>query len=125
MHALFFAAAPMALLAAVPASASNGGHIKQSPAVVPPQFSPRQIHGYAAALLEIQKMRQMLSARTARLGPKQAAIVKSRAQSEMIQIVKRHGLDLPDFNAISVEVERQRRLRHQVKQLMMEQLLST
>jgi len=124
MHAIFFTAAPLALLAAVPTPASSREHIKQSPAVVPPQFSPRQIHGYAAALLEIQKMQQMLAARTAKLGPEQATVLKSRAQSEMIQIVKRHGLDLPDFNAISVEVERQRRLAHQVKQLMMEQLLS-
>lgn len=125
MHAIFFAAAPLALLDAVPASASNGGHINQSPAIASPQFLPRQVHAYAAALLEIQKMRQMLSARTAKLEPEQAATLKHRAQSEMIQIVKRHGLDLPDFNAISVEVERQQRLRHRVKQLMMEQLLST
>lgn len=125
MHAIFFAAAPLALLAAGPVAVSNVGQIKQSPTAVPRQFSPRQIHAYAAALLEIQKMRQVLSARTANLEPEQAAILKSKAQSEMIRIVKRHGLDLSGFNAISIEVERQLRLRHKVKQLMMEQLLST
>ncbi|AJR26994.1 MULTISPECIES: DUF4168 domain-containing protein [unclassified Sphingobium] len=126
MHAIFFAAAPLAFLVAAPVSASNRGHSAQEdPAVGPTQFSARQIHAYAAALLDIQKMRQSLSAQAAKLAPEQAAILKNKAQSEMIAIVERHGLDLPGFNAITTEVERQRRLRHEVRQLMMEQLLST
>lgn len=125
MPRIFHAAAPLLFLIASPAFASSGGQSVAASTVAAPKFSPRQIHAYASALLDIQKMKQILSGRVVKLEPDKAALLKSEAQAEMIRIVQKHGLDLASFNAISAEIEQHRKLRHQVKQLMMEQLLST
>ncbi|GLV30250.1 hypothetical protein TomTYG75_27660 [Sphingobium sp. TomTYG75] len=125
MPRIFHAAAPLLFLTAFPVVASSSGQSVAASTVGTPEFSPRQIHAYASALLEIQKMRQVVSARAAKLEPGKAALLKSEAKAEMIRIVQKHGLELKNFNAISAKVEQQRKLRHQVKQLMMEQLLST
>lgn len=125
MPRIVHAAAPLLFLTAFPAVASSGGQSVAASTVAAPEFSLQQIHAYASALLEIQKMRQVVSARATKLEPGKAALLKSEAKAEMIRIVQKHGLDLRNFNAISAKVEQQRKLRHQVKQLMMEQLLST
>ncbi|WP_257558234.1 DUF4168 domain-containing protein [Sphingobium sp. CFD-2] len=118
-------AALLFLLASFPASASSGRQAGIGSTVSAAELTPRQIHAYASALLEIQKMRQMVSARAAKLQSDQAALLKRQAQAEMIGIVGKHGLDLATFNAITARIEQHRKLRHQVRQLMMEQLLST
>jgi hypothetical protein len=125
MPRILRAAAPLLFLTASPAFASSGGQSVAASTVAAPKFSPQQIHAYASALLEIQKMKQILSGRVAKLEPGKAALLKSETQAEMIRVVQKHGLDLESFNAISDEIEQRRNLRHQVKQLMMEQLLST
>lgn len=86
--------------------------------------SDRQIHAYASALLEIEKMKRTTQFRAAKLSADQAALLKSRASAEMINILTRHDLDTQTFNQISAKVDEQRRLRHKVKQLMMEEQLS-
>ncbi|CCW19717.1 hypothetical protein EBBID32_40870 [Sphingobium indicum BiD32] len=86
--------------------------------------SDRQIHAYASALLEIEKVRQSVSFRAEKLPQDQAALLKSRAQAEMIRILGRHDLDAETFNRISARVDEQRRLRREVKQLMMEERLA-
>lgn len=124
MRRIFSAAAPLLFLTAYPAAAAGGGHMDRPSPTGAGEISPRQIHAYASALLEIQKMKQVVAARAAKLEPGKATLLKSEAQTEMLRIVQKHGLDLASFNAISAQVEQHRRLRHEVKQLMMEQLLS-
>ena len=87
-------------------------------------FSDRQVHAYASALLEIEKMKRAVQFRAAKLSIDQAALLKSRASTEMMNILARHDLDVETFNQISAQVDKQRRLRHKVKQLMMEEQLS-
>lgn len=125
MPRIFYAAAPLLLLTAFPALASDGAQTGPIAKGQPTKLTPRQIHAYASALLEIQTLKQKLSSQLAKLEPQQADLLQSRAQAEMVRVVEKHGLDLSAFNAISAEVERQGRLRDQVKQLMMEELLST
>ncbi|PJG48897.1 DUF4168 domain-containing protein [Sphingobium sp. SJ10-10] len=87
-------------------------------------FSDRQVHAYASALLEIEKMKRAVQFRAAKLSIDQAALLKSRASAETMNILARHGLDVETFNQISAKVDKQGRLRHKVKQLMMEEQLS-
>ncbi|EQB01204.1 DUF4168 domain-containing protein [Sphingobium sp. Ndbn-10] len=125
MPKILYAAAPLLLLTALPVDAAiavqTGSVSNDGTSTV----SRRQIHAYASALLELQKMRQAVAARAAKLEPQEASLLKKKAQAEMIQIVEKHGLDLASFNAISSQIEQHRRLQRQVKQLMMEELLST
>ena len=87
-------------------------------------FSDRQVHAYASALLEIEKMKRAVQFRAAKLSMDQAASLKSRAGAEMMNILTRHDLDVETFNQISAKVDKERRLRHKVQQLMMEEQLS-
>jgi hypothetical protein len=125
MPRILRAAAPLLFLTASPAFASSGGQSAAASTVTAPKFLPRQIHAYASALLEIQKMKQILSVRVAKLEPDKATLLKSEAQAELIRVIQQHGLDLESFNAISAEIDQHPNLRHQVKQIIMEQLLST
>lgn len=114
--ALMLFAAPSALAAASPPVPNTGGTLGT--------FSNRQIHAYASTLLEIQKIRQTVSFRIGSLPENEADLLKERAQAEMMQALSRHGLDVVTFNAISSAVDKQRALRREVRQLMMEEKLS-
>lgn len=98
--------------------------VKMPQAAAADMVPDRQIHAFASALLEIEKIKQAVSFRAAKLTPDEAALLKSRSQAEMIRILKRHDLDVPTFNRISARVDEQRRLRREVKQLMMEEQLA-
>ncbi|WP_323810773.1 DUF4168 domain-containing protein [Sphingobium baderi] len=114
--ALMLLAAPSALAAASPPVPNEGGTLGT--------FSNRQIHAYASALLEIRKIRQTVSFRIGGLPENKADLLKERAQAEMMQALRRHGLDVATFNAISSAVDKQRALRREVRQLMMAEKLS-
>lgn len=120
-----YAPAAALLLIAVPAT-GTGAAVTPVPAnkSSPETFSPREVHAYASALLEIQKVRQAVAFRADDLSDKDAALLKERARSEMMQAVARHGLDLPTFNAISNAVDSKRSLRREIRQLMMEEKLA-
>lgn len=98
--------------------------VKMPQAAAADMVPDRQIHAFASALLEIEKIKQAVSFRAAKLTPDEAALLKSRSQAGMIRILKRHDLDVPTFNRISARVDEQRRLRREVKQLMMEEQLA-
>ncbi|KKW90534.1 DUF4168 domain-containing protein [Sphingobium chungbukense] len=112
------------LLAAPSALAAAGAPVPNTNGTLGTAFSNRQIHAYASTLLEIQKIRQAVSFRIDSLPQDKADLLQERAKAEMMQALSRHGLDVATFNAISSAVDKQRSLRREVRQLMMEEKLS-
>ena len=86
-----------------------------------PTFSRKQIHDFAAALVEIYRIRQALKIQSEKAPPQASEALATQAATLIAEVLERHDLDQPTFNAISGEVEKNRALRRQVRQLVMEE----
>jgi hypothetical protein len=86
-----------------------------------PTFSRKQIHDFAAALVEIYRIRQALEIQSGKAPPQAREALATQADTLIAGVIERHGLDQPTFNAISGEVEKNHALRRQIRQLVMEE----
>lgn len=86
-----------------------------------PTFSRKQIHDFAAALVEIYRIRQALKIQSEKAPPQALEALAAQATTLIAGVIERHDIDQPTFNAISGEVEKNRTLRRQVRQLVMEE----
>lgn len=84
-------------------------------------FSRKQIQDFAAALVEIYRICQALEIQSTKAPPQAREALATQANTLIAGVIERHDLDRPTFNAMSGEVERNRALRRQVRQLVMEE----
>lgn len=108
--------AVMALLFAAPAII---GATRTTAAAPSTNFSNAELHDYARALTEIQRVRAALAARVGKLPPADQKVLARQAEAAMMVILKRHGLDAAAFKAITKAVEDRPDIRLEVKQAMM------
>lgn len=108
--------AVMALLFAAPAVIGATQTISARP---PTNFSSAELHDYARALTEIQRVRSALSAQVGKLAPADQKLLVRQAEAAMIVILQRNRLDPATFNVISKAVENRFDIRLEVTQAMM------
>ncbi|MDH7974198.1 DUF4168 domain-containing protein [Sphingomonas sp. AR_OL41] len=106
----------IALLLAAPAAM---GATQTRSGVPSTTFTGGQLHDYARALAEIQRVRSTLAARTGKLAPADQKLLAEQANAAVILILQHNRLDPATFNAISKAVEDRPDIRLEVKQAMM------
>lgn len=106
----------MAMSAASQTAAATAGSNKSA-------YTRQQIHDYALALLQIQQIRTAEARQEAAAGPEARPAILAAANAQISAALGRRDVDGATFNAISAQVERDRSLRWQVRQTMMQELV--
>jgi len=123
MKNAFLSAFALALLQGSPALASVA--TVAAPVPIQRHFTPAQLSHYAAALVELEQVGAVLTAREASLPTAQREALARQAGSEKMAIVQRNDLDPATFNAISKAVEADPALRMKIHQAMMDKVIGT
>lgn len=111
------------LIAVYPATARTLSHATAFDREAGRQFSREQLHNYALALLQIEKIKEALASEVTSMRPDARAGLEAQSNAQIAQILDRRELDVVTFNAISAQLERSRSLRQQVRQTMMQELI--